>query len=147
MNYTRVNNDYVFSNDKSKLQVKLIHNFLSNESYWAKNIPVDTVEKAIEGSLCYGVYHHEQQIAFARVITDCATFAYLADVFVIKRYRGVGVSKQLMNFIMDDCQLKNLRRFMLATKDAHTLYEKYGFKSLSTPERFMEIKPFETYSK
>jgi hypothetical protein len=146
MNHTRINNDYVFSNDKSKLQISVIHNFLSNESYWAKNIPLSTVIKAIEGSLCYAVYHKEQQIAFARVITDCATFAYLADVFVVENYRGLGICKQFMNFIMSDSQLKNLRRFMLATKDAHSLYEQFGFKSLSTPDRFMEIKPFETYS-
>lgn len=147
MNYTKVNNDYVFSNDKSKLQIQIIHSFLSKESYWAKNIPESTVLKAIEGSLCYGVYHQQQQIAFARVITDRATFAYLADVFVVEKHRGFGLSKQLIDFIINDSQLKNLRRFMLATKDAHSLYEKFGFKSLSTPERFMEIKPFETYSK
>lgn len=147
MNYTKVNNDYVFSNDKSKLQIQIIHSFLSNESYWAKNIPESTVLKAIEGSLCYGVYHQQQQIAFARVITDRATFAYLADVFVVEKHRGFGLSKQLIDFIINDSQLKNLRRFMLATKDAHSLYEKFGFKSLSTPERFMEIKPFETYGK
>lgn len=146
MNYSKINNDYVFSNDKSKLQIHVIHNFLSNESYWAKNIPLNKVIKAIEGSFCYAVYHQENQIAFARVITDCATFAYLADVFVVGNYRGLGISKQFMDFIMNDSQLKNLRRFMLATKDAHTLYEKFGFKSLSTPDRFMEIKPFETYS-
>lgn len=147
MNYTKVNNDYVFSNDKSKLQIQIIHSFLSKESYWAKNIPESTVLKAIEGSLCYGVYHQQQQIAFARVITDRATFAYLADVFVVEKHRGFGLSKQLIDFIINDSQLKYLRRFMLATKDAHSLYEKFGFKSLSTPERFMEIKPFETYGK
>lgn len=137
--------DLFFSNDKSKLQIEVIYSFLSNESYWAKNIPLKTIEDSIKNSLCFGVYSKNQQIGFGRVITDYATFGYLADVFIIESYRGKGVSKKLIEFIMNYPAIKKLRRFMLATKDAHGLYKKYGFNELSAPERFMEIKPFETY--
>ncbi len=145
MIYEIINNELLFSNDKSKLQINVIHTYLSQTSYWAKNIPLEIVTKAIENSFCYACYTNNQQIAFARVITDAATFGYLADVFVINEYQGKGVGKLLIDFIMKDEQLKGLRRFMLATKDAHELYKKFGFNPLSTPERMMEIKPFETY--
>lgn len=137
--------DLLFSNDKSKLLVNIIHDYLSNNSYWAKNIPIITLEKAIEGSNCYACYINTKQIAFARVITDGATFAYLADVFVIEEFQNKGIGKKLMAFIMNDKNLQGLRRFMLATKDAHTLYQKFGFNSLTAPERIMEIKYFESY--
>jgi len=136
---------YLFSTDKEKLQHAYIHHFLSEESYWAKNIPIHIVEKAIEGSICFGVYDKQQQIGFARVITDHATFGYLADVFIDKAYRSKGLSKELMNFIMEQPVIKPLRRFMLATKDAHGLYTQFGFNALKEPARFMEIKSFETY--
>lgn len=136
---------YLFSNDKLKLQVNVIHNYLANESYWAKNIPLATVKKAIKGSLCFAVYDNTVQIGFCRIITDNATFAYLADVFILETYRGKGLGKQFMQFVLNYSKLKKLRRFMLATKDAHTLYTKFGFTPLSTPNRFMEIKPFESY--
>ncbi len=136
---------YLFSTDKEKLQHAYIHHFLSEESYWAKNIPIHIVEKAIEGSICFAVYDKQQQIGFARVITDHATFGYLADVFIEKAYRSKGLSKELMNFIMEQSVIKTLRRFMLATKDAHSLYNQFGFNALKEPDRFMEIKSFETY--
>ncbi len=136
---------YLFSTDKEKLQHAYIHHFLSEESYWAKNIPIHIVEKAIEGSICFGVYYKQQQIGFARIITDHATFGYLADVFIEKAYRSKGLSKELMNFIMEQPVIKTLRRFMLATKDAHSLYNQFGFNALKEPDRFMEIKSFETY--
>jgi GNAT superfamily N-acetyltransferase len=136
---------YLFSTDKKKLQITYIHHFLSEESYWAKNIPLQIVENAIEGSICFGIYDKEQQIGFARIITDYATFGYLADVFIDKEYRGRGLSKELMNFILEYPIIKTLRRFMLATKDAHNLYAQFGFNALKEPARFMETKFFETY--
>ena len=138
-------NGFLFSTDKGKLQTNYIHHYLSEESYWAKHIPMQTVEKAIEGSLCFGIYHNQQQIGFARVITDNATFGYLADVFIDKDYRGRGLSKQLMAFILEYPIIKTLRRFMLATKDAHSLYAQFGFNPLKEPARFMETKFFESY--
>ncbi len=135
----------IISTDKTKLELNYIHRYLSEESYWAKNIPFNVVRKSIEGSLCFGVYNNDTQIGFARVITDYATFAYLADVFIDKDHRGKGFSKQLMQYIMSCERLKGLRVFMLATLDAHTLYEQFGFKPLKEPTRYMSIKFFESY--
>jgi GNAT superfamily N-acetyltransferase len=146
MQYEKNIGGYLFSNDKMKLQAEMIHQYLSKESYWAQDIPQATVIAAIEGSVCFGIYDNGIQFAFARVITDHATFGYLADVFILKEYRGKGLSKELIAFIMEYPPFKTFRRFMLATKDAHKLYERFGFTALSTPERFMEIKPFEKYS-
>ena len=137
--------NYIISTDKNRLDVSYIHQYLSEESYWAKNIPIEIVHKAIEGSLSIGLYYYDKQVGFARVITDYATFGYLADVFIDKDHRGKGLSKELMRFIMNYEALKGLRRFMLATKDAHGLYTQFGFKPLKEPNRFMEIKPFEKY--
>lgn len=136
---------YLFSSDKTKLQVDVIHNYLSKESYWAQNIPIEIVEASIKGSVCFGIYDGEKQIGYGRMITDSATFAYMADVFVLEGYRSKGLSKKFMGFILKYPDFKNLRRIMLATKDAHGLYAKFGFTPLSTPDRFMEIKPFEKY--
>ncbi|WP_317898699.1 GNAT family N-acetyltransferase [Aurantibacillus circumpalustris] len=146
MAYEKILGDYLFSNDKLKLQVDVVHDYLSKESYWARNIPLELVEKSIEGSVCFGVYYNVKQIGFARVITDTASFGYLADVFIVKEFRGKGLSKELMAFIMNYDPLKKLRRFMLATKDAHELYTQFGFKALAEPARFMEIKSFESYT-
>lgn len=137
--------EYLFSTDKSKLQLQYIHHYLSEESYWAKNIPIEIVKKSIEGSLCFAIYHDNKQIGFARVITDYATFGYLADVFIDEHYRGKGLSKELMTFIMEQDVIKGLRRFMLATLDAHTLYNQFGFESLEGDKRLMGIKFFEKY--
>lgn len=145
MIYEQLIGDYTYSTDKGKLDLNYIHHFLSKESYWAKNIPIDIVRKSIEGSFCFGIYDGYQQIGFARVITDYATFGYLADVFVDKKYRGKGLSKNLMQFIMDNEVVKGLRRFMLATLDAHGLYEQYGFMKLEGDKRLMGIKFFEEY--
>lgn len=133
-------NEYLISTDKSKLDIGFIHHFLSVESYWAKNIPIDIVEKSIEGSLCFGLYLSGKQIGFARVITDGATFGYLADVFVDVAHRGKGLSKWLMQTIMQHPDLQGLRRISLATMDAHGLYEQFGFKPLNDADRFMQIK-------
>lgn len=147
MTQEKIVDGVLYSDNKDLLQLDVIHAYLSNESYWAKGIPKELVKKSIEGSLCFGAYKDNKQIAFARVISDMASFGYLADVFVLEEQRGKGISKQLMKFIIDYEPLKGLRRFMLATKDAHSLYEKYGFKPLATPDRFMEIKPFENYNR
>jgi GNAT superfamily N-acetyltransferase len=142
-------NEFYISTDKSKLDINIIHDYLCNESYWAKNIPLETVERSIEGSCCFGLYVKENSIlkhvGFARVITDYATFAYLADVFIVESYRGKSLSKWMMQTIMDCPDLQGLRRWLLATKDAHGLYLQFGFSALDKPERIMGFKPFETY--
>lgn len=130
--------DYEISTDPQRLDVDVIHSFLSS-SYWAKNIPRELVERSIRHSLCFGIFHKGKQIGFARVISDFATFAYLADVFVVPEHRGKGVSKQLMETILEHRDLQGLRRFMLATLDAHGLYAQFGFEALDHPERYVSI--------
>ncbi len=130
--------DYELSSDKSLMDIKAIHCYLSR-SYWAENVPYDIVKKAIDNSLCFGVFYKKSQIGFARLITDSATFAYLADVYILEEHRGKGLSKILMATIINHPQLQGLRRMVLATNDAHTLYEKFGFKELTKPESFMEL--------
>ncbi len=137
--------ELIISTDKAKLNLQFVHKFLSEESYWAKNIPIETVKRSIDNSLCFGVYLDDVQIGFARVITDCATFAYLADVFIIPRYRSKGVSKKLMEFIKSHPGLQGLRRWMLATVDAHGLYKQFGFTEIAHPERLMEISTTNIY--
>ena len=131
-------NEFVISTDKNRLQTALIHKFLIQESYWANTRTLEQTERAIENSLCFGVYHGEKQIGFARVISDLATFAYLGDVFILKEFRGRGLSKWLMETVVSYPDLQGLRRWILATKDAHGLYEQFGFTPLNLPERWME---------
>jgi len=132
--------------DKGELDVPLIHRFLSTEAYWSLGIPRDTVERAIAGSLCFGGYvEGTGQVAFARVVSDFATFAYLADVFVLPAHRGRGYSKQLVEAVLAHPQLQGLRRWMLATWDAHGLYAQYGFTAPARPERLMEIVRADIY--
>jgi GNAT superfamily N-acetyltransferase len=138
--------DLVISTDKSRLDRSLIQSFLSH-SYWATGIPCEIVDRSIENSLCFGLYHGEKQVGFARVITDFATFAYLADVFVVEGSRGEGLGMRLMKVIMEHPALKNLRRWMLVTRDAHGLYEKFGWRSLGNPERIMEILDPDIYER
>lgn len=126
------------STDKSELDIALIHGFLSEQSTWARGISRPLVERAIEHSLCFGGFVEGRQIAFARVITDCATFANLVDVFVLPSHRGRGHSKALMDAVMSHPQLQGLRRFTLATGDAHGLYARYGFSSPARPQSLME---------
>jgi GNAT superfamily N-acetyltransferase len=130
--------DFVISTDRDRLNVDLIHDFLTN-SYWAKGITREIVVRSIEHSLCFGIYEHEAQVGFARVISDCATFAYIGDVFVLEPQRGRGLSKWLMECIVQHPALQNLRRWVLLTRDAHQLYAKYGFTPLNAPERYMEL--------
>jgi GNAT superfamily N-acetyltransferase len=128
---------FTIDTDKARLQLETIHRFLS-ESYWAKGLPLDVLRRAIEGSLCFGVYDGDDQVGFARVISDYATFAYLADVFVLESHRGRGLAGRLMHAVVSHPQLQGLRRWVLATRDAHGLYVKFGFAPIAAPDRFME---------
>ena len=145
MKWTKEN--YTISTNKTRLDIGYIHQYLSNQSYWAENIPVDVLKKSIKGSICFGIYTGDKQIGFARVITDTACFAYLADVFVDKEYRGRGLGKWLMEVILAHPDLQGLRRFLLATGDAHGLYEQFGFSLLSFPEKWMHIHNPDVYKK
>ncbi len=129
--------EYLISTDTSKLDMDVIHSFLS-KSYWAKGIPREVVEQSIVHSLPFGVYKDEQQVGFARVISDYATFAYIGDVFILEEYRGLGLSKWLMQAVVEHPVLQGLRRWMLLTRDAHGLYRKVGFTAPASPERYME---------
>lgn len=137
--------EFSISTDKNRLQIETIHKFLSEESYWAQNRSKEQTGRAIENSLCFGVYKGENQIGFARVISDFATVAYVGDVFILEEFRGQGLSKFLMETIIAYPDLQNLRRWILATKDAHTLYEKFGFHALKFPERWMELPAPDAY--
>ncbi|UKJ08814.1 GNAT family N-acetyltransferase [Solitalea lacus] len=137
--------DFMISTDKQKLDVNYIHHYLSVESYWAQNIPFETVQKSIEGSLCFGVFDEAKQIGFARMVTDGATFAYLADVFVDEQYRGKGLSKWLMQSIMAHPDLQGLRRVVLVTRDAQGLYSQFGFEPLNDADKYMQIRVINAY--
>jgi GNAT superfamily N-acetyltransferase len=134
-------NGFVISTDKRKLQPAIINDYLSNRSYWAKGRPLETTIRAIEGSLCFGVYLNDAQIGFARVISDFALFGYIADVFILEDFRGRGLSKWLMEVIVSHPDLQGLKRWVLATSDAHGLYAQYGFHALDHPASWMEMKP------
>ena len=125
------------STDRSRLDRGAIHEFLLG-SYWARGIPRELVDRAIDNSLCFGLYDADRLVGFARVITDFATFAYLSDVFVLESHRGHGLGTWFMESVLSHPDLQNLRRWMLATADAHGLYRKVGFTALSKPERIME---------
>lgn len=126
------------STDLARLDIAMIYRFLSEESTWAVGIGRDVVERAIDNSLCFGAYLESEQVGFARVITDYATFANLVDVFVLPDYRARGYSKQLLQAVVDHPSLQGLRRFTLATSDAHGLYRRFGFAPPSRPELLME---------
>lgn len=136
--HERSEDRFLFSTDRSRLDIDLIHDFLARESYWVPGIHREIVERAIANSICFGVYDDGRQLAFARVISDGAGFAWLADVFVARDARGSGLGKRLIDFVMAHPDLQRIRRFMLATRDAHALYEKFGFTALGHPERLME---------
>ncbi|HEV2480831.1 MAG TPA: GNAT family N-acetyltransferase [Puia sp.] len=132
-------NDYSVSTDKSKLDLPLIHTFLSTQAYWSLNIPFATVKRSVENSLCFGVYQGDTQVGFARIITDFATIAYLGDVFILPEHRGKGLSRRLIATVMAHPDLQGLRRWMLLTSDAHGLYLQYGWKPIVNSDRYMEI--------
>ena len=141
---TITNGKFSISTNKEKLDIKMIHHYLSN-SYWAKNIPMETIKKSIEHSLCFGIYFANKQVGFARVISDYTSFAYLADVFVLESEQGKGLGKWLIKEIMDYPSLQGLRKWLLATEDAHGLYKQYGFTPLKNPDSIMEIRIDNSY--
>jgi GNAT superfamily N-acetyltransferase len=136
---------YEITSDPARFDVDAIHDFLAR-SYWSPGIPRDIVERALANSLCFGVLYEDRQVGFARVVTDKATFAYLADVFILPEHRGMGLAKQLIEDVLRHPDLQGLRRFLLATRDAHTLYAKFGFKPLARPDRIMEIHNPDAYA-
>lgn len=139
-------NGFIFSDDLNLIDSVAVHRYLSEESYWAKNIPLNLVRKSISNSLCFGIYKDAKQVGFARWVTDKATFAYLCDVYIEKEYRGLGLSKKLMSLMMFHPDLQGMRIYNLGTLDAHGLYAQFGFKPLEAPERRMEIVVKDIYS-
>lgn len=131
--------EFLISTDKQRLQVDVIQTYLAEESYWAQGRTLEETERAIENSICFGVYLGDAQVGFARVITDKATFAYIGDVFILPDQQKKGLSKRLMEAILSHPELQNLRRWILATRDAQGLYAQYGFTELKFPERWMEL--------
>jgi GNAT superfamily N-acetyltransferase len=131
---------YTISTDPAKLDIDVIHRYLSEESYWAAGIPYEVVKRSIEHSFCFGVYHHDQQIGFAKLVTDKATFAYLGDVFILPKHRGKGLSKWLIATIHAHPEMQGFRRWILATKDAHGLYKQFGWELVPEElyQRFMQ---------
>ncbi len=138
-------NGFCVTTAPNRLDMNVIHGFLHG-SYWANGIPRAIVKKSVRSSLCFGLFRGKEQIGFARVISDHSTFAYLADVFVLPNYRGRGLAKWLMECIMSHPELQGLRRWLLVTRDAHGLYEKFGFTPLAHPERLMEIHCADLYA-
>ena len=136
---TTVRGEYSVSTDRQRLDLAFIHAYLSGESYWAQGISPEKVERIMDHSLNFGLYHQDRQIGYARIITDYARVAYLADVFIITAYRGRGLSKWLMEQIMGHPDLQGLRRWMLHTRDAHGLYAQFGWGGAAKPETYMEI--------
>jgi len=143
---TQRRGERVISTDRSLLNLELVHEFLFH-SYWAKGIPKEIFERSIANSLCFGVYDGDRQVGFARVVSDFATYAYLADVFIVEACRGEGLSRWLMECVVAHPQLQGLRRWTLATRDAHGLYAKFGFTALEAPDRFMERYDPAVYAK
>ena len=141
-----IKDGFTISTEKEKLDIDLIHSFL-NSTYWAEGISKEIIRRSIEGSLCFGVFENDKQVGFARMITDKATFAYLADVFIIEEYRGRGLSKWLMEVIMSHPDLQGLRRMILVTKDAHGLYRQFGFTPIINVDRWMHILDPDVYKR
>jgi GNAT superfamily N-acetyltransferase len=125
------------STERARMDVAAIHAFLSQESYWAKNIPREVVQRALDHSLCVGAFDGDAQVGFARAVTDYATFAYLADVYVLPSHRGQGLSKRIIDAIVSHSDLHGIRRWHLVTRDAHALYTQFGFHALDAPDRHM----------
>jgi predicted GNAT family N-acyltransferase len=140
-------NDYCISTDKTKLDLKTVHAFLSTKAYWCLNIPYETVKKAAENSLNFGVYNNNEQIGYARIISDFSTIAYLGDVYIIDEFGGKGLSKWLMETIMNHSELQGLRRWILLTGDAHGLYRQFGWTDIADAAKWMELHNKNVYSK
>jgi GNAT superfamily N-acetyltransferase len=142
---TFIKKGYSISTDKTRLDFELIYRYLNEDSYWAQGIPEDRLKRAIDNSFCFGVYLHNDFCGMARVITDKATFAYICDVFILPAFRGAGLSKWLIQSILNHPDLSGLRRWSLATADAHGLYKQFGFAEITRPDRWMEIfKPYQS---
>jgi N-acetylglutamate synthase-like GNAT family acetyltransferase len=135
-----IQHEFYISNDKNKLNVELIFEFLNSEAYWSKGRPRNIIEKSIKNSLCYGIYDSKNnQVGFARVITDFAVYAYILDLFIINSHRGQGLGKQLIKEILSDPISSMVKNWSLATRDAHELYRQFGFSNVSNPERLMSM--------
>jgi len=132
-----ISKEYSITTDKNKMDIDFIHSYLTR-SYWAEGITKEIVSRSIAGSLCFGIFNNDKQVGFARMVTDEATFAYLADVFIDEYHRGQGLSKWLLKVIMAHPGLQGLRRILLATRDAHGLYTQFGFTPLTNPDRWMQ---------
>jgi GNAT superfamily N-acetyltransferase len=130
--------EYTISTDDALLDLPIIHDFIANQSYWGQGRKIETVQRSLANSLNFGIYKSDRLIGFARVVTDFATFAWVADVFILEGHRGLGLSKWLMETILLHPELQQFRRWVLATKDAHELYRRFGFRELKRPERWME---------
>jgi GNAT superfamily N-acetyltransferase len=140
MNNIEINfGEYLITTDKSKMDLVAIHDFLSKHSGWSDNIPFNNVKTSIDNSLNFGLFHFDKQIGFARVITDFSTIAYLGDLYILDNYHGQGLSKKLMDFVMNHPKLQGLRRWILLTSTADWLYEKYRFVKVPKPEIYMEL--------
>ncbi len=139
--------EFLLSSDPDKLDLDMIHGYLSKHSYWAQNIPSIVVERSLKNSLSFGLYHKKKQIGLVRVITDRATFAYLADTFVIDEYQGKGLGTWMIETVIKSSELQGLRRWQLSTRDAHDFYQKFGFHALEYPDRHMTIKNHNVYKK
>ena len=137
--------EFEITTDPARIDVAAVHQFLTT-SYWAKGVPETTFRRSIQNSLCFGIHRGNELAGFARVITDYATFAYLADVFVLERFRGRGLAVWLMQCIMGHPDLEGLRRWSLVTRDAHGLYRKFGFRELAAPQRWMELHNPDVYA-
>ncbi len=146
MHFEHYRDQFTVSADSSKLDIDAIYDFLTH-CYWSEGIPRETVERAIEHSLCFGLFDGAKQIGFARVISDYATYAYLCDVYVLESYRGKGLGTWMMSCVMKHPDLQGLRRFTLLTRDAHGLYQKFGFAAAKNPSRYMEIHAADIYKK
>jgi GNAT superfamily N-acetyltransferase len=144
--WRRESDELEISADPARVDVPAVHSFLT-ASYWARGIPLPVVERSVRNSICFGIYRGHEQLGFARVITDRATFAYLADVYVLPEFRGRGLAKWLMDCILSHPDLQGLRRWSLVTRDAHQLYQAVGFQPLQTPERWMEKHDPDVYAR
>ena len=136
---------YLITTDADKVDIDVIHQYLSEQSYWAKGIPRETVARSVQHSICFSVLHEDALIGFARVVSDHATVAYVGDVFVLPAHRGRGLSTWLMECVIAHPDLRGLRRWMLATADAHGLYARFGFAAMKAPERWMEKHDLDVY--
>lgn len=143
---TVLKDNYSITTDRCKMDLKAIYDYLSIESYWSKGIPLETFKTSVKNSLNFGVFHQNKQIGFARIISDFATMAYLADVYILTEHRGKGLSKWLMEIILSHPDLQGLRRWILLTKDAHELYKKFGWKELKDPSKYLELHDPDVYN-